>query len=149
MRSKRFWPMLALVAVLALVAAACGEDDGDGGDGSERIGRGELPLCGQHQDRAEAPPRDCREVPGEAQGAPSEIRAAEKPRQVVAPEETLKKVALAQPGVRQAERNHQSGGEIEEVAHDVAGPGAVFAPSMNPCTAIPKAVLGSSSSANC
>ncbi len=27
MRSKRFWPMVALVAVLALVAAACGEDE--------------------------------------------------------------------------------------------------------------------------
>lgn len=30
MRSKRFWPILALVAVLALVAAACGEDEGGG-----------------------------------------------------------------------------------------------------------------------
>ncbi|HET9722263.1 MAG TPA: transporter substrate-binding domain-containing protein [Actinomycetota bacterium] len=30
MRRKRFWPMLALVAVLALVAAACGEDEGNG-----------------------------------------------------------------------------------------------------------------------
>ena len=88
-------------------------------------------------------------MPGEAQGAPGEIRAAEQPGQIVAPEETLEKVALAQPGVRQAERDHQSGGEVEEVAHDVAGPGTVFAPSMNPCTAIPKAVLGSSSSANC
>lgn len=28
MRTKRFWPMLALVAVLALVAAACGGDEG-------------------------------------------------------------------------------------------------------------------------
>jgi polar amino acid transport system substrate-binding protein len=33
MRSKRFWPMLALIAVLALVAAACGGDEGDGGGG--------------------------------------------------------------------------------------------------------------------
>jgi polar amino acid transport system substrate-binding protein len=34
MRSKRFWPMLALIAALALVAAACGGDEGDGGGGS-------------------------------------------------------------------------------------------------------------------
>lgn len=33
MRTKRFWPMLAMVAVLALVAAACGEDEGEGTTG--------------------------------------------------------------------------------------------------------------------
>jgi polar amino acid transport system substrate-binding protein len=67
MRRKRFWPMLAMVAALALVAAACGEDEGGGETGptaatggtAETGGMGAMDCSGVDADAGDLFARIC------------------------------------------------------------------------------------------